>query len=315
VSLSGRQEKFLADLEDWRRRWLEQPVGSYKLRSQVPRPNGYTIFDVETTGTRHGEDRVVSVAASRCDADGEVIDRFYSLVNPVTKQISAEASAVNGITPEMLVDAPRFEQLADRLLDLLDGHVFTAFNAEFDLPMLQNEYRLLGRQFTPVATACLLQAYRVTEPDLEKHKLGDWAEVYGHEFNAHDASEDVRISELLLRDLLAKDIAPESVEFDEDLWVRKKVEADPESLTKPASAASIRFVFVMARQAGWVDEFNTVQSGKVRHLCRAVNGCELDDMTVMQQARLVDAFRLMLVRQRKRREAAEAKAAPEQANS
>jgi DNA polymerase III epsilon subunit-like protein len=302
--------KFLADLDEWRARWLAQPVGSWKKRSELARPKGYAIVDVETTGTKRtgpGRDRVVSIAIRRCDADGNCLDVYDTLVNP-GRPMPAEAAAINGITDEMLASAPPFAEVARKIARLIDGNVFTAFNCPFDLPMLEGEFERIGKRLGHDQSACLLAAWRVLEPEADAHKLGDWAAFRQIEFEAHDASEDTRVAEDLLQWLLARDVAPESVQFDEDLWVRRKVQEDPESRTTQASEASVRFVFYMARRAGWLDEFGDVQTGRVKHLCEAMHGCKLDEMTVLQQTELVDAFRLLLVRQRKKREAEQRRA-------
>ncbi len=304
---SATQQKFLAEFEAWSKRKYSRPLGAFKHRSQVAAPHGYAVVDVETTGTDHktphgsgnGPDRIVQIAISRCDQNGVSQERFVSLVNPGARMPSAEATAVHHITEQMLVGAPRFDQLVDTITPLLDGNVFTAFNTAFDLPMLQHEFQLARYMYSPVGEACLLKAYRLMEPDLETHKLESWAQVHGHVFQAHDAGEDVRISELLLQELIDQDIAPETVELDEDLWIRKQILKEPD---KPASEKSIRYLFVLARKLGWLyPDSNSVDSRRVKRLCAAINdGCQIDQMTTLQQARMADAFTFIAIRKAKR---------------
>lgn len=44
-------------------------------------PAGYAVVDVETTGLGR-TDRVISAGVYRLDAEGEVVDHWYTLVNP-----------------------------------------------------------------------------------------------------------------------------------------------------------------------------------------------------------------------------------------
>jgi DNA polymerase-3 subunit epsilon len=98
----------------------------------------FAVFDVETTGLSPAYgDRVCEVAVVRLSGDLEV-ERFVSLVDP-GRPLSIGAAAVNGITAEMLVGAPRFAAIAGQLLSILDGAVLVAHNAPFDLGFLAME--------------------------------------------------------------------------------------------------------------------------------------------------------------------------------
>lgn len=306
IELADGERGFVARYEPWSRQRLLQPVGSYVERSRLPRPAGYTIVDVETTSTDRKTDRVVQIAIRRCDAEGACQESFVSLVEPEGHPIDPGAHEVHGISAQMLVGQPIFRQLAPRILELLEGNVFCAFNVSFDLAFIRTELARCGHEYDPTQVACLLEAYRVTEPDLDVHKLSDWAEAHHVAFDAHDAGEDVRVSELLLRDLLQRGIAPESVDFNEDLWVRRKVERDPDS-GKTASAASVRYLFVLARKVGWVDDIGHVLDSRVRRLCAAINGVtDLDQISQLQQSRMVDAFTLIAIERARRQRSRQA---------
>ena len=80
-------------------------------------------LDTETTGTGQ-TDRIIQIAI--VDMNGEPL--FQSLVNPGVP-IPAESSAVNGITDEMVADAPCFEDIASDVFDRLNGRLFIAHNA------------------------------------------------------------------------------------------------------------------------------------------------------------------------------------------
>ena len=68
----------------------------------------YVVFDLETTGISRVYDEVVEISAVKVRS-GKVVDEFSTLVNP-GRHIPAGASQVNGITDQMVADAPRFLQ-------------------------------------------------------------------------------------------------------------------------------------------------------------------------------------------------------------
>ncbi len=100
------------------------------------------VVDVETTGLspRYG-DRIVEIGLLRVEGGREVT--FESFVNP-RRPISAGATAVHGITLEMVATAPRFGELADQVWPLLEGAVLIGHNAPFDWIFLNAERRYLG---------------------------------------------------------------------------------------------------------------------------------------------------------------------------
>ncbi len=100
------------------------------------------VVDVETTGLspRYG-DRIVEIGLLRVEGGREVT--FESFVNP-RRPISPGASAVHGITQEMVAMAPGFGDLADQLWRLVDGAVLVGHNVPFDWSFLNAERRSLG---------------------------------------------------------------------------------------------------------------------------------------------------------------------------
>jgi DNA polymerase-3 subunit epsilon len=101
------------------------------------------FLDVETTGLRPDlGDRVVEIAVVRAQGPTEVT-RFVSLVNP-QRRLNPEAMRVNGITPEMVADAPVFSDLVDQLLPLIDDVVLVCHNAPFDMGFMETELRRSG---------------------------------------------------------------------------------------------------------------------------------------------------------------------------
>jgi DNA polymerase-3 subunit epsilon len=161
----------------------------------------FVVFDVETTGLSpaYGH-RVCEVGCLRV-LEGQERDRFASLVDP-GRPISPGAFRVNRITPEMLDGAPTFGDIADALLDLLDGAVLVAHNAPFDLGFLVAELEIarLPRPSGPVIDTLALarRAYR-----FPRNSLSAVAGALGVSAGrAHRALADVQITSGVLAHLL-----------------------------------------------------------------------------------------------------------------
>jgi DNA polymerase-3 subunit epsilon len=95
------------------------------------------IFDLETTGLE-SDCRIVQIAMVR----GDKI--FQSLVNPEIP-IPADSTAIHKITDDMVVSAPKFEELAEDVLAFIEGSVLSGFNIrKFDIPVLRRELQRVG---------------------------------------------------------------------------------------------------------------------------------------------------------------------------
>src|SRR5690606_32807161 len=90
----------------------------------------FIAFDLETTGTLPGVDRIVEIGAVRF-VNGEIDGVYSTLVDP-QMPMPAGASAVNGITDEMLQGKPKIEELLSSLSEFCGDDILVAHNAAFD---------------------------------------------------------------------------------------------------------------------------------------------------------------------------------------
>jgi len=234
----------------------------------VAPPSAYAVVDVETTGTSVEADEIVSLAVVRLDADGVELDRFASLVRPAGP-IPREATAVHGIDDHTVAGASTFAELAPDLYALLDGAVFVAHNADFDLPLLEHAFARAGIRYRPAGVACTLDAFRLLEPAERSHRLE--AICLRHSIaldDAHDARGDVLATVELLRILLREGIAPETVELDFGAYMRVRSRGD----VRPASERQVRRVFALARAAGLVHADGATDEDAVSALVSRVTG-------------------------------------------
>ena len=104
------------------------------------------FFDLETTGTKVDEDRIVEISLLKLFPEGRE-EVTTLLVNP-TIPISPEASAVHGIKDEDVADKPTFKELASQILEILKDSDLSGYNIhQFDLPLIRYEFLRIGIDF------------------------------------------------------------------------------------------------------------------------------------------------------------------------
>jgi len=101
------------------------------------------FFDLETTGTDPGKDRIVELALIKLLTDGKR-DSYVKRLNPGIP-IPPENTAIHGITDEDVKDAPLFKHIAHDLYEWMKCCDLGGYNSsKFDLPMLAEEFLRAG---------------------------------------------------------------------------------------------------------------------------------------------------------------------------
>ena len=94
----------------------------------------HVVFDLETTGlSPWGGDEIIEIGAMKIY--GNEIDEkniFHSLVNP-KRMIPPDSTRVNGITNEMVANAPCVEEVFPKFLEYIGSAWLVAQNARFDM--------------------------------------------------------------------------------------------------------------------------------------------------------------------------------------
>lgn len=166
-------------------RWHSSRVPSRHMRNER-----YCVIDVETTGLHPARDRVVEIACALVDAE-RIVERWATLVNPCIP-IPSSATAVHGITDEMVADAPVIESALRDARRLAGGRVFAAHCARFDLSFV-------GESIAGTALCTMLLA-RAIFPDAPNHKnqtLRRYLRIdceAGEELPAHRALGDALVT-------------------------------------------------------------------------------------------------------------------------
>ena len=103
------------------------------------------FLDTETTGLYPDQgDRLIEIGCVELVNRKLTGNNKHFYVNP-GRDSHEEALKIHGITTEFLSDKPKFEAVADELLEYLQGAEIVIHNAPFDLAFLNKELELLGR--------------------------------------------------------------------------------------------------------------------------------------------------------------------------
>jgi DNA polymerase-3 subunit epsilon len=130
----------------------------------------FIAFDLETTGTVAGLDQIVEVGAVRF-IDGQIDAIFATLVNPL-RPIPPGASAVNGISDDMVQGKPTIDQILEPLTEFCGEDQMVAHNAPFDSQFLIADYKKLELPTPRGLILDTLPIARKVFPGLANYKLG-----------------------------------------------------------------------------------------------------------------------------------------------
>jgi len=148
------------------------------------------VFDLETTGTNVGKDRIVEICILKVNPDASRESKTWK-VNP-EMPIPKESSAIHGIYDEDVVNAPTFKDIASKILEMISGTDLGGFNSNrFDVPLLAEELLRAGLDFD-------LSKFKLVDAQTIYHKMEPRNLSAAYNFycqktleNAHSAEADV----------------------------------------------------------------------------------------------------------------------------
>lgn len=175
----------------------------------------YAILDIETTGGKYNEEGITEIAIYKFDGHS-VVDQFISLVNP-ERPIQKFVANLTGINNDMLRHAPKFYEVAKRIVEITEETILVAHNSNFDYRILKTEFNRLGYHYER-KTLCTVELSKKLLPGLPSYSLGKLVREVGIPLsNRHRASGDAQATVSLFKLLLSKDskkeIVSDSVKF------------------------------------------------------------------------------------------------------
>ena len=169
----------------------------------------YAVVDVETTGGKFNEEGITEIAIYRFDGV-KIVDQFSSLVNPL-REIQPFVQRLTGINSKMLVNAPKFYEIAKRIVEITEDAVLVAHNAEFDYRIIRTEFKRLGFDFER-QSLCTVDLAQKLLPEVPSYKLGKLVRFLGIPIaDVHRAHGDAQATVELFKVLMEKDSSKEII--------------------------------------------------------------------------------------------------------
>ncbi|MGA1151143.1 MAG: exonuclease domain-containing protein, partial [Flavobacteriaceae bacterium] len=163
----------------------------------------YAILDIETTGGKYNEEGITEIAIFQFDGT-KITDQFSSLVNP-EREIQPFVVNLTGITQKMVQSAPKFHEIAKRVVEITEDCIVVAHNAVFDYRILQTEFRRLGYGYERKSICTVALAQKLV-PNQPAYSLGKLVKNLGIPIsNPHRAFGDANATLKLFELLLEKD--------------------------------------------------------------------------------------------------------------
>ena len=160
----------------------------------------YAILDIETTGGSPKNERITEIAIFIYNGSA-IVDEFCTLINP-EKNIPYFITGLTGISNEMVADAPKFFEIARKIVEITENCIVVGHNVQFDYSFIQNEFRQLGYDYKR-STLCTVKLSRKLIPGFKSYSLGKLCQQVGIQINdrhraAGDAMATMKLFELLL---------------------------------------------------------------------------------------------------------------------
>jgi DNA polymerase-3 subunit epsilon len=222
----------------------------------------YAILDIETTGGQFNEEGITEIAIYKFDGH-EIVDQFISLVNPEIP-IQPFVVKLTGINNAMLRSAPKFFEVAKRIIEMTNDCVLVAHNADFDYRILRTEFRRLGYDFN-IKTLCTVELSKKLLPEQTSHSLGKLVRALGIPMaDRHRASGDAMATVKLFKMLLDKDLNKEIVAAHIKFEIQKGIA--PKLINIIESVPSRTGVYYIHNEQG-----KLVYIGKSRNIKKRIN--------------------------------------------
>ena len=187
----------------------------------------YVVFDLETTGFSPDKNKIIEIGAVKV-AGGKITDRFSTFVNPEVP-IPFRIEELTSIKDDMVIDAPKIEEILPKFMQFCEGAIMVAHNAEFDMSFIKKNCKDQGidREFTIIDTVALA---RILLPNLNRFKLDTVAKALNVSLeNHHRAVDDAACTAEIFVKFLAM-LKERGMENLDD--VNRMVSTSPETVMK-----------------------------------------------------------------------------------
>lgn len=190
----------------------------------------YAIIDIESNGSGFRKERIIEVALFIYNGH-KVIEQFISLVNP-EDEITPFVQKLTGITPKMVKKAPKFHEIAKRIIEMTTGAILVGHNVDFDYRMLRQSFQNLGYDFQ-INTIDTIALSKKLIPNAESYSLGKLCKSIGiPHSDVHRAVGDARATLELFKLLISKDVENEIIQSHQEEVKSKSYTSKIKELTE-----------------------------------------------------------------------------------
>ncbi len=170
----------------------------------------YSIIDIEGNGGPFRKESIIEIAVFRYDGHS-ITDQFISLVNPES-EITPFVQKLTKITSKMVKTAPKFHEIAKRIVEITENTTLVGHNIDFDYRMLRQSFKKLGYDFK-INTLDTIPLAQKLLPDEKSYSLGKLCKSIGIPLvDEHRASGDARATLELFKLLKTKDNSHEIIQ-------------------------------------------------------------------------------------------------------
>jgi DNA polymerase III subunit epsilon len=160
----------------------------------------FAIIDIETTGNSYKNGKITEIAIFQHNGI-EVTGSFTTLIYP-EMDIPYFITKLTGIENKMVKTAPKFYEVAKKIVEMTAGRIFVAHNVNFDYRFVKEEFKSLGYEYN-CKTMCTVKLARKLLPGYSSYSLGKLCSYLDIEINGRhraegDALATVKLFEILL---------------------------------------------------------------------------------------------------------------------
>ncbi|GAA4303265.1 exonuclease domain-containing protein [Aestuariibaculum suncheonense] len=222
----------------------------------------YAILDIETTGGKYNEEGITEIAIYKYDGH-DIVDQFISLVNP-EREIQPFVVNLTGINNNMLRNAPKFYEIAKRIVEITEDCILVAHNAQFDYRILCTEFRRLGYDYVR-PSLCSVELAKDLIPGQPSYSLGKLVRSLGIPVtDRHRASGDALATLKLFKLLLDKDSSKTIIQ--QSIKLSPKHQLEPRHIDILASLPSETGVYYIHNSEG-----DIIYVGKSNNIKKRIN--------------------------------------------
>lgn len=157
-------------------------VSILKVLYTIDPEQTYVVVDVETTGGRASNHKVIEIGAVKVK-NGVVLEEYSTLINPL-RPIPKFITKLTGISNDCVKGAPLFSEIAQEFFEFCDGSVFAAHNVNFDYSFIKEEYRRIGKRFK-LPKFCTCARARSILKGPKSYGLANICEYYNIDLKTH----------------------------------------------------------------------------------------------------------------------------------